>query len=1073
MNTRTIYFAFFLFLLILLPGFLSAQMYYFANYSLQEGLPDSRINDMAFDQDEVLWLGTKSGLSAFNGHGFQNYTSADGLAPNVVKSVFIDSKNRIWTGHYQGGLSCRLNEAFHQLAFEGLELSKDISAISEDSDGNIWVATMGNGAICIRNFESDTIPKNDYSVYRGQEGLSDLVLKVLAVDDHVYFLTGGVGLIYSYNRKEDDFKLLKPEGLPSNAQLIAIAKDGNGLLLGSAQSELFFYNPDNTVKKIETNLNIGRSMVSAIMRDKKNKGIWAGFWNRGLFHSNTNSDVFFNEENGLQSNQIRCLIQDREGNVMMGTSESGLFIFRGQQFVDYSNIPELDNHQIWSIVKNKKAYWFASNKGIIRMNLLKEEEDRDRDDVKIYAPYFLGHQIQKIRSLVQDNDAKIWGGTLEQQMLSYHPDDDAFKPVSSLGRYFRAVPQVTALATDKTGKLWIGSFDGLISFHPTTKQSKRYTQRDGIPGNNISALYFDDQDNLWLGSVGAGIGYKKSGGDFKTINLDQDFTPLCLLYFDDELWVGTEGQGVIVVKDNKIVRTITSSHGLLSDYVTMLHRTKTGTLLIGTNRGLNIIDAKETGLFSFSKQHGFTGIEVKNNAVCELDDGMVLIGTVDGLMGFDERYMDLEKTEPKVFLTQMLVNLQEQAPSEKTVFPYGKNSFYFRFVSPNYTNPEAVKYQVRLKGIDNEWRPESSQDFVSFSSLAPGDYTLEIKAVNDQSVWTPEPLTYSFRIRPPIWQRWWFMLGSFVLVLLAIYIYIKLRERQLKLEKEILETKVAERTHEVTEKNIELARINKDITDSINYARRIQAAIMRPADEVKKILSDSFIYYQPRDIVSGDFYWFSEKHESSVIVASDCTGHGVPGAFMSMIGISYLNEIVNEKKIMEPAEILNQLRANLISVLQQKGREGDTKEGMDMALLVIDYKKQRIRFAGAYNSLYLFREGLEDHDIPENASRTGNLMEIKGDRMPVGTSTKDQNPFNAQELDFRKGDRFYMTTDGYIDQFGGPKGKKFLNKRFRELLIELSEDEINKIPEKLKIAFDDWRGENDQIDDVLVIGGKF
>ncbi len=1070
MNTRTIYFAFFLFLLLSMPVFLSAQVYYFANYSLQEGLPDSRINDMAFDQDEVLWLGTKSGLSAFNGHSFQNYTSADGLAPNVVKSVFIDSKNRTWTGHYQGGLSYRSEGRFHQLHFQGLDMNKDIYGISEDRNGNIWLATIGNGAICIKSVPSDTIPKNSYSVYSGQEGLSDLVLGVKAANEELFFLTD-LGFLYKYKPNQDNFEILKPDGLPSNTRLIAIASDSDGLLLGSTLAQVFRYNPDNIVEEIQTGLNLRHTMVSALLRDKKSQAVWAGFWNRGLLMDTSNEKIFFDESNGLNANQIRCLLQDREGNILIGTSESGLLIFRGRQFVNYSNIPVLANHQIWSVLHNDNGYWFATNKGIINLKSL--EPEAPESEVKIYEPDFFNSPAQKIRSLVQGTDGKLWAGTLEREMLRYDPHRDAFYPVRELRSFFKDIGQVTALTSDHSGNIWAGTFNGLIQYQPEKGHKQRFSQRDGIPGNNISALYIDDNECLWLGAVGKGIGFKKKNKDFEVFDFKQDYTALSIAKVNGEIWVGTEGQGVIIIKNGKIERKLTKSDGLLSDYVTMLHLTKSGTVLIGTNLGLNIIDADKNCLYSFSKQHGFTGIEVKNNSVLELDNGRVLIGTVDGLMGFEEQYLNQQKTEPKVFLTQMLVNLQEQVPTEKTVFPYGKNSFYFRFVSPNYTNPEAVKYQVRLKGIDNEWRPESSQDFVSFSSLSPGDYTLEIKAVNDQSVWTPEPLTYSFRIRPPIWQRWWFMFGSFVIILLAIYIYVKLRERQLKLEKEILETKVAERTHEVTEKNIELARINKDITDSINYARRIQAAIMRPADEVKKILSDSFIYYQPRDIVSGDFYWFSEKHESSVIVASDCTGHGVPGAFMSMIGISYLNEIVNEKKIMEPAEILNQLRANLISVLQQKGREGDTKEGMDMALLVIDYKNQRIRFAGAYNSLYLFREGLEDQDIPENASRTGNLMEIKGDRMPVGISTKDQNPFNAQELDFRKGDRFYMTTDGYIDQFGGPKGKKFLNKRFRELLIELSGDEINKIPEKLKIAFDDWRGENDQIDDVLVIGGKF
>lgn len=248
---------------------------------------------------------------------------------------------------------------------------------------------------------------------------------------------------------------------------------------------------------------------------------------------------------------------------------------------------------------------------------------------------------------------------------------------------------------------------------------------------------------------------------------------------------------------------------------------------------------------------------------------------------------------------------------------------------------------------------------------------------------------------------------------------------------------------------------NKEIIDSINYAKTIQEALIPHEKELKQTLSDAFVIFKPKDIVSGDFYWHSVVKNYHFVAVADCTGHGVPGAFMSMMGISFLNEIVNEREIFETDKILNLLREKVISSLNKDAGK-DKRDGMDMIILRFDSNKHSIMFSGANNSVY--------HQSSEG------LKEIKGDKFPVGLHHKELLDYHAQIINTKKGDRIFVTTDGYPDQFGGPKGKKFMYKAFEEILNSNKENRLSVVQQTLTERFDTWKGDNEQIDDVTVIG---
>ena len=261
---------------------------------------------------------------------------------------------------------------------------------------------------------------------------------------------------------------------------------------------------------------------------------------------------------------------------------------------------------------------------------------------------------------------------------------------------------------------------------------------------------------------------------------------------------------------------------------------------------------------------------------------------------------------------------------------------------------------------------------------------------------------------------------------------------------------------ELEKKNDLITEQKKEIMASIGYAKKIQNAMLTPGDFIDSLLPERFILFRPRDIVSGDFYWLTRKNNKIICVVADCTGHGVPGAFMSMLGIALLNEIVGKNVDLSSNEILDELRILVVKSLRQTGREGEILDGMDISLLILDLEKQNIEFSGAHNSIYLLRDG--------------GLIEYKADQMPIGIQISENIPFTRQLIHVKKGDVLYALTDGFVDQFGGPKGKRFMLKNFKTLLGEIYNKSMDEQKNLLNETLENWMAETSQIDDILVMG---
>jgi serine phosphatase RsbU (regulator of sigma subunit) len=330
-------------------------------------------------------------------------------------------------------------------------------------------------------------------------------------------------------------------------------------------------------------------------------------------------------------------------------------------------------------------------------------------------------------------------------------------------------------------------------------------------------------------------------------------------------------------------------------------------------------------------------------------------------------------------------------------------------------------------------------------------------------VWNENGQTLVIHITPPWWKTTLAYILYVIFTIAGIIAFIKIRERKLVEEKRVLEAKVKARTHEIMMQKEEIlkqrdkiADQNKNITDSIHYASRIQAALLPSEEYLKNVLPSYFILWRPRDIVSGDFFWITHENSMTIAVAADCTGHGVPGAFMSMLGIAFLNDLVNKDKIFETDHILNELRSNIMRALKQTGQEGGSKDGMDISMCAIDHQNLTAKFSGAYNPLVIVR----------NAE----FIEFKGDKMPIGYHIKKDELFSRHDIDLQVGDRLYMYSDGYVDQFGGQDGRKFMSKNFKSLLVETRNLSMPEQKIHLNQTIEKWMGKREQIDDILVFG---
>jgi serine phosphatase RsbU (regulator of sigma subunit) len=381
------------------------------------------------------------------------------------------------------------------------------------------------------------------------------------------------------------------------------------------------------------------------------------------------------------------------------------------------------------------------------------------------------------------------------------------------------------------------------------------------------------------------------------------------------------------------------------------------------------------------------------------------------------------------------------------VFDSGDNTVYFDVVAPGYLKQSSTQYQYIVDNIMKNWSKWSFNNTIPLM-IKPGKYTLQVKA---KDIWgnISDPKIVGFTIEAPFTQTTVFYIIVLCASCIVIIGIIRYRERKLKKDKRILESRVKERTARIEAQK-------QEITSSIEYASRIQMAMLPEQEHFSNSFPEYFIIFNPRDIVSGDFYWIAEDEKRIYFTVADCTGHGVPGAFMSTLGISTLDEIITNNPNLKANSILNLLREKIKTSLHQTGKEGEANDGMDVAFCILHKNRKTIEFSGAFNPLFLF------HD--------GECSEYHADRMPIGIYYGEKESFTNYKIEVHQGDTIYIFTDGFADQFGGSKGTKYMKYNLKKLLTEIHNKPMAEQRGILEYEFEIWKGSANQVDDVTILG---
>lgn len=1053
------------------------QTYSFKNYNTKDGLPQSQVLAIYQDHIGVMWFGTNSGgVGRFDGNRFITISDNDGLINNNVYSIAENNKNELLFGTSKG-LSIYNGISFKNYSEkEGLKNSWIFKLLN---DQNItWIGTqegvylLENGKITPFNKDELLNKSSVYSIF-------------MDADKNMWFATLQNGAIF-YNKAIGEFKHFSVANGLMNDFIFSIGQKSNGDILIGTQTGLNCINKKFEIRRadeIAKNENISFSSILSLNNDNV------------LFGSHTEGVIGFDFKakirtceyditNGLTSNPIQCLFKDREDNLWIGTDGSGVFKYKSNKFVYYTKASGLPDNYINAVTQDQKGYYWVA----LKSNGLSKIRGQQVVNYKMDVKHPDKLPDNDINTILPIGDDGILFGTKDG--LSVFKNDE-FNTIKDFG--FRH-KYILSLYQDSKKNVWIGTNEGVFRYTNGIITPVNVTNKFRQEGLQflINCIVEDKNGSIWFGTENGLIELDKHGG-CTLLNDKNKFQNVNVLSAtidnNHNLWFGTS-EGLFhydYVSFNKI----SQKNGLSSNNVLFLQTDNLSRLIIGLNTGLDLLDLndfykKKISIKHFGKDDGLLTLEANFNAVFKDQSGRILVGTTDGLEIYNPAFDSKNTLEPitrinavKLFFGQedifkyAKLDTATQLPKSLSL-PFSKNHLTFQFIGVSLSAPEKVMYQYKLEGIDNDWTPPTSKTEATYSSLPPGKYKFLLKAMNNDGVWNNEPAVFEFEISPPWYKTWWFYSICAIVLISSITIYNYVKTKKLIADKQKLERVVDERTKELRDEKEKVETINKEvieqktiiehknieITDSIKYAKNIQEALLPNLNNIDSLFKSSFVLYMPKDIVSGDFYWFAKNGDTRFIAAVDCTGHGVPGAFMSIVGNTLLNEIVNEKKITRPGDILLELHKGVKIALNQNAQEFERRDGMDITLCSFNSNTKHIEYAGANRPLWIYRK-----------SRNFELEIIKASKFPIGgLELEEHRIYENHVLEIEEGDCLYLFSDGYADQFGGPKGKKFMLTNLQKTIREIVELPMSKQKEKLETAFLKWKQDTEQIDDVLVIG---
>jgi Predicted periplasmic ligand-binding sensor domain len=1033
-----------------------SQDYNFRNFNSEDGLAQSYVYSIIQDVHGYLWVGTGNGVSRYNGFKFENYLNSDSSAGNVITCSISDGEC-LWFGHYNGGLSYFNGKKYHAVNMQLPNLSP-ITHFAKSPDSMIWVSTYSDGLLKLDK-EKGVVKHN---IFKDQT----IIISFDFLNDSELIVGTNSGLLYCRLKESGEIEMIRHVSEIPESKVMCIQKMRNksGFYIATENDGIFHLTyEDNLFKvlKINTDRDSDFTGIQYLYEDSQSN-LWLSSFGNGLIKMSYSASGeltkinYFKRANGFATDNVKTIYEDREGNIWIGNYGQGLTLITPKTFSVYTFDNPLYGNNIFSFYFDQKYRWIGTENGLLKI---------DKLTGKIVKFYGKGSGLPKdtVTTIYSTNGKELWIGTGRNGVFLMDSGNEKILkyPIEN-----GALENSITIITGKREQVWIGTKKGLWNLNSSTNKKNWYSiNQGGLPHNFINYLYIDRSDRLWVSTPGSILAYIK---DEKVIKLPLNSLSGNLTLGpvtedpDSRIWVGSNGNGVFMIQSDSVVN-LTVKEGLVSNYCYSLICDDHKNIWVGHKAGLSRIRTTDFSVKPLQHIEGITeSFQFNPNAIFKDQQGKIWFGSDKGIVSYDPS-MEYPQLKPPVLgITLIKINDDEKEITDKIILSPGNYKIRIDFLGISLKEPALVTYQYKLEGYD-QWSEITKNTSITYPRLPEGDYKFILNARSGDGAVSQNPLIISVIIKKPIWMKWWFYVVIVLFLFLLTLFYIKRREYKFFAEKKILEEKVRERTYEIQcQKNeIELQRDmidekNANITSSIKYASHIQNAVLPPIELIDKLLPDNFILSKPKDIVSGDFYWLAEKDNKIVFVVADSTGHGVPGAFMSILGITLLNEIVNIQGITRSDDIVTKLRESLIHSLQQSRKDIPTSDGFDIALCVLDQQQKRIQYTGGMNNLIYI------HD--------GKLEVIRADRNSVCVVYDNSSPFTMKEIDYKKGDVFYLFSDGYQDQFGGEHDRKYFVHRFYCELLDIHRLPMLKQREILEKNLKEWMRDEVQTDDITVMG---
>jgi ligand-binding sensor domain-containing protein/serine phosphatase RsbU (regulator of sigma subunit) len=1063
----------------------------FTNYTRAQGLANNTVLSIMEDNEGNVWFGTDEGVSRYDGISFINYTMADGLINSIVNTVLQTKNGIIWFGTF-GGLSRYDGKTFTNFTTaEGL-VDNYIFCLTEDKEGHLWCGTNG-GVSCYDG--------KSFTNYTIEQGLASNEIRSVKIDKDGNIWFGTNRWISRYNGKS----FINYPATPVLGSFIikSIVEDKAGnLWFGTDKGGALCYDGKSFIS-YTTLQGLANNNVESILEDKIGN-LWFGTFGGGISRYDGRSFINYTAAQGLGDNLVLSITEDKKGNLWFGTYVGGAICYDGKSFSHFLSAQGLIYDQVMSIMEDRKGnLWFGTFGGVSCY------------DGKSFTNYTIkqGLTNNSVMNILEDQKGNLWFGTFGGGLSRY--DGKSFTNYTTA----QGLPndKVWNIREDKKGNLWVGTYGGGVSCYDG-KSFTTYTTAQGLANNDVRIITEDKEGNLWFGTAGNGIS-RYDGKSFlnytTTQGLSDNMITQVVITEEQNIAIGTN-QGVTVLTSFNVNesgnraknKSLPAQNNLMNEELKnatpvfeiynsakgypikdvnsgqgSMYKDSKGILWIGTGSdktGLVRFDYKAVNKNKAPPAVLIQSVKIDNENICWYDlnaEHLVNQANLEHPASFTPATI----TEEITTLGRALSEAERDTMRGKfadikfdsitsfyplpvnLVLPYQHNNITFDFAAIEPAKPYLVNYQYILEGYDKNWSPVTNKTTATFGNIYEGTYTFKLKAQSLFGSWSV-PVSYAFKVLPPWWRTWWMYSIYSILAITFIILIVRWNGKRLKERAKELTEEVQRATKEIVEQQKIVEGKNKNITDSINYALRIQTAFLPKKEEISAYLPQSFILFKPKDIVSGDFYFFYKNaltktgKDPVFIAAADCTGHGVPGAFLSMVGFERLTDAVRQSN--RPSEILSLLNTGVKNSLHQSSKDESTRDGMDIAICAVDIENRIVTFAGANRPLWIIRKGQKE------------IEEIKCTKTAIGGLTADNQDFGSYELTLQPGDNFYIFSDGYADIFNGQTNKKLTTKKFKQILLDIQDKTMQEQERYLEDFIETWKGGTEQIDDILVIGVK-